>query len=73
MTKISIKDQFTYHPPRTEERKLKHEYINNASLNYAEELINIIGDTDQNQTIINLIQQVRMLCNQIVTYQDLEK
>lgn len=73
MNKISIRDQFTYHPPLTEERKHKHERINNASLSYAEEIIGVVGDTDQNQTIINLIQQVRMLCNQIVTYQDLEK
>lgn len=55
MNKISIRDQFTYHSPLTEERKHKHELINNASLSYAEEIIGVVGDTDQNQTIINLI------------------
>jgi len=70
--RISLEDQFKYHPPTTEERKIKHQRINEASLKYARELINIIGDDEDNQTVVNLIQQVRMLCNQIVTYQDLQ-
>jgi len=70
--RISLEDQFKYHPPTTEERKIKHQRINEASLKYARELINIIGDDEGNQTVVNLIQQVRMLCNQIVTYQDLQ-
>lgn len=70
--RISLEDQFKYHPPTTEERKIKHQRINEASLKYAQELINVIGDDEDNQTVVNLIQQVRMLCNQIVTYQDLQ-
>ena len=70
--KISLEDQFNYHPPTTEERKAKHDRINQASLAFAKELIDVVGENDPYaQRIIDLIQQARMIANQVVTYQDI--
>ena len=37
MPEISLEEYFKYHPPTTEERKQKHDIINNASLQFAKD------------------------------------
>lgn len=72
MKKISLEDQFQYHPPLTEERKAKHDLIGRSALTFAQELRSAVGcDDPMFQQIVNCIQQARMLANQAVTYQDI--
>jgi len=72
MARISIEEQFTYHPPTTEERKKKHQSVNDAALAFAKVVGAIVPDDDpMYQSIIGAIQQSRMLANQAITYQEL--
>ena len=69
---IPIAEQFKYHPPTTETRKLKHDTVNQAALDFALKIGEIIPDDDPlYQTILNSIQQARMFANQSITYREI--
>lgn len=71
MASIAIKDYFKYHPPTTEERKAKHNEINEAALSFAQSLDSLVEDEDCKKMALFAIQQARMFANQGITVDDL--
>lgn len=70
---ISLHEQFRYHPPVTDKRKEQHETINESALKCAETIVPLIEDEAWKQKIIDALQQARMLANQAVTFQELQR
>jgi hypothetical protein len=70
---IPLHEQFRYHTPVTDERKQQHEEINESVLKCAETIVPLIEDEAWKQKIIDALQQARMLANQAVTFQELQK
>lgn len=70
---VPLEEQFRYHPPTTEERKQKHDTVNNAALECAKALCGCVRDEHYQQKIIDAIQQARMLANQAVTFEEKAK
>ena len=71
MQKLPIEEYLKYHPPTTEERKEKHNDINNAALAFAQVVDNCVKDEDCKKMTFFAIQQARMFANQGVTVDEL--
>jgi len=69
--KISLKDQFTYHPPKTKHRIACHEEINRVALYFATIITENVKDPRFQEKAIDLVQQARMFANQGITFDDL--
>ena len=68
---IPIEDYFRYHPPKTEERKQKHEAVNKAALEFAKVVEACVKDEQTKLFSIFAIQQARMFANQGITVDDI--
>jgi hypothetical protein len=69
---LPIEEYFTYHPPQTESRKLKHEQIGNSALAFAR-IVNEIKDENCRKMALFAIQQARMFANQGITIDELRE
>ena len=69
INKEKLKDLLSYHPPVSEERKQKHEIVNQASVAFVCTLAEVVTDPDQFTYLLQKIQEVRMLANQAITYE----
>lgn len=69
---LPIEEYFKYHPPVTEERKVKHEEINNAAMSFAQIVDANIEDEDCRKMAFFAIQQARMFANQGITVDELK-
>lgn len=69
---INIEEYFKYHPPTTEERKQKHNAVNEAALAFALVLQANVQDEDLLKMCMYSIQQARMIANQGITMDDLK-
>ncbi len=67
MDSQNIETYFKYHPPKTEERKLKHEKINRFALEFAKAVAECVKDEKTKDCAIFAIQQARMFANQGIT------
>lgn len=68
---LPIGEYFKYHPPTTEERKAKHNAVNEAALKFAEVVEESCLDFDCQKMAIFAIQQARMFANQGITVDEL--
>lgn len=73
MTKLPIEEYFKYHPPLTQDRKDKHEIINNVALTFASLVEELLEDEDCKKMAFFAIQQARMFANQGITIDELIK
>lgn len=73
MNKLPIEEYFRYHPPQTEERKQKHNAVNDAALQFAKIVESSVMDEDCKRMAMFAIQQARMFANQGITVDDLTK
>lgn len=64
---IPIEEYFRYHPPKTENRKRKHEQINSLSIEFAKAIDAAIEDEDCKHMALFALQQCRMFANQGIT------
>lgn len=69
--KLTIEDQFSYHPPTTEARKAKHEEVNKAAMEFAKLVDERVCDGGLKRKAIEMIQMARMFANQGITYDEL--
>lgn len=67
-----IEERFTYHPVMTEQRRQRHEAINEAAKKFAE-IVLLLGDEQCIAQFLMLVQQARMIANQDVTIQELNQ
>lgn len=71
MRNVSLNEQFTYHPPKTEARKAKHDCWNNKVKELISWLsINVEHDAPFDQAVWQA-QHLRMLGNMCITYDEL--
>lgn len=68
-----LEELFQYHPPKTQERKDQHDRVNQAALEFAKVLHDEVKMKEFKTAIIFAIQQARMLANQAITLQSLNK
>jgi len=64
-----LEDLFSYHPPNTEEDKELHNKVNQASIEYAKQLAEVVKNPAELTTILREIQKIRMLANAAVCYE----
>lgn len=64
-----LEDLFSYHPPKTDEEREQHNIVNQASIEYAKSLSQVVKSPDELTTILREIQKVRMLANAAVCYE----
>ncbi len=69
---VSLRDQFMYHPPRTEERKARHNAVNDAALAFALVINEHVTDETFRAKAIDQIQLARMFANQGITFAELQ-
>lgn len=69
---IPIEEYFRYHPPTTQERKDKHNRINEVALEFAKAVDELIEDQQTKACAIFAIQQARMLANQGITVDEIK-
>lgn len=69
--KLPIEEYFKYHPPITEERKRRHNMINEMALLFAQTVDDCVEDEDCKKMAMFAIQQARMFSNQGVTIDEL--
>lgn len=70
---LSIEEQFTYHAPKTEERKAKHRKLNDAAIAFAKVIDEVVEDKESLPGILTQVQLARMLGNQAITWEDIAK
>lgn len=70
---IAIEEYFTYHPPRTEQRRQKHELINHKTLELAILIAENVKDEDCKKMGLFALQQCRMFANQGITVDELRE
>lgn len=68
MTPDILTELFSYHPPKNDQERELHDIVNNASLQYAISLAEVVKNPAELTTILRQIQNVRMLANSAVTY-----
>lgn len=71
MKELPIEEYFKYHPPTTEERKNKHNLVNEAALNFAQIIDDCVQDIDCKKMAMFAVQQARMFSNQGITVDEL--
>jgi hypothetical protein len=71
MSQLPIEEYFRYHPPKTEERKQKHNAVNDAALQFAKIVDASVVDEDCKKMAMFAIQQARMFANQGITVDSL--
>lgn len=57
---LPIEEYFKYHPPKTEERKAKHDIVNKAALELACAINNCVVDEDCKKMAFFAVQQARI-------------
>lgn len=70
--KRTLREYFTYHPPKTEERKKAHERVNKAAYDFAQVIARTVDDDSLYAQCIQQIQMARMLANQAITFEELD-
>lgn len=71
MKNLPLEEYFRYHPPKTEERKEKHNAVNEAALQLAKIIDSVVVDEDCKKMAIFAVQQARMFANQGITVDSL--
>lgn len=71
LNQIPIEEYFKYHPPTTEERKAKHNKVNEGALSFAKIIDAMVSDEDCKKMALFAIQQARMFANQGITVDEL--
>lgn len=71
MNEIPIEEYFCYHPPKTKDRKRKHDRINAIALEFAQIVNCEIQDEQTKLFAIFAIQQARNFANQGITVDEL--
>lgn len=71
MKKLPLEEYFRYHPPKTEDRKEKHNAVNDAALQFAKVIDSSVMDEDCKKMAIFAVQQARMFANQGITVDSL--
>lgn len=66
-----IHEMFKYHPLVTEARRYKHDRVNKACQELALLMFNTLKEPSFRESVINSIQQARMLANQYITLEEL--
>lgn len=69
--KLPIEEYFKYHPPITEDRKNKHNTVNDAALQLAKVIDETVSDEQCKQMALFAVQQARMFANQGITVDEL--
>lgn len=64
-----LEDLFSYHPPKTDKERELHNIVNQASIEYAKSLAQVVKNPAELTTILREIQKVRMLANAAVCYE----
>ncbi len=70
---LPVEEYFKYHPPLTDERKAKHNAINEAALAFAKAVNASVDDEDCRKMAFFAIQQARMFANQGATIDELKQ
>lgn len=68
-----LEEYFRYHPPKTEERKSRHEKINRLAYEFTKALSDSIEDFELKQKFFYDIQFMRMMANQEITMNEVLK
>lgn len=64
-----LEDLFSFHPPKTDEEKELHNIVNQASIEFAKSLAQVVKNPAELTTILREIQKVRMVANASVCYE----
>lgn len=64
-----LEDLFSYHSPKTDEEREQHNIVNQASIEFAKSLAQVVKNPAELTTILREIQKVRMLANASVCYE----
>ena len=67
-----LEHYFKYHPVATEGRKIAHDAINGAALEFAKTVLAHVQDEDCRKMAFFAIQQARMFANQGATIDELK-
>jgi hypothetical protein len=62
-----LKEEFRYHPPRSQERIDAHNAINQAAFDFAASVYTHVDKQQNRDAIVQAIQVARMLANQYIT------
>ena len=68
---LPIEEYFKYHPPFTEDRKEKHNQINEDALSFAKVISSCVVDEDSKKMALFAVQQAKMFSNQGITVDEL--
>lgn len=68
-----LREYFRYHPPQTEERKQAHNAVNDAAFEFAKVVLATVKNERMRQSAFDQIQIARMLANQGITLEEIEK
>ena len=71
--KLPLEEYFRYHPPTTEERKARHDAINQAALSFAKIIEANVEDEELYKKAIFAVWEAKALANQGVTLDELRK
>lgn len=71
--RLPLEEYFQYHPPKTEERKQRHDAVNQAALAFAKVVEQNVEDEELYKMTMYAIQQARMFANQAITIDELRK
>ena len=66
----NLKKLYTYHPPESDQRAAKHKAINDAAIAFAQAICSQIDNPAEATVILRRIQEVRMLANAAVCFED---
>lgn len=64
-----LKDEFRYHPPKSQERIDAHNKVNQAAFDFAAAVYTTVSNQDRRNSVIQHIQVARMFANQFITQQ----
>ncbi len=70
VNKEKLKNLFSYHPPVNKERQKKHEDVNKYCAEFAVSLADIISSPAELTVLLRKVQEIRMLANQAIVYED---
>lgn len=65
-----LENLLTYHPPKTEKRRKEHELVNDLVVSFLLDIADIVDDPAEFTTLFRKMQEVRMMCNQAITYKE---
>lgn len=58
-----LEELFSYHPPKTDEERAKHDWVNSATVTYAKSLAEVIRNPAELTVALRKLQEVRNTAN----------